>query len=78
MNQLVDLIPKFGSQNRAITKKNILSDAEISNILKKLDTSPAKVVAYDFNRCVNTIYKIKRNYALIDGELYERIDNGSI
>lgn len=77
MIQQVDLIPKFGSKNRSIARVFSVSNGEIREVLEKLNTSPAKSVAYDSGRCLGTIYKIKRNYALINGELYRRIDDGN-
>lgn len=77
MTALVDSIPKFGSKNRSITKKFSVSNGEIRKVLEKLNTSPAKRVASDFDRDVRTIYKIRDNYALINGELYRRIDDGN-
>ena len=77
MTALVDSIPKFGSKNRSITKKFSVSNSEIREVLEKLNTSPAKAVSYDIGRSIGTIYKIKHNYALINGELYRRIDDGN-
>ena len=77
MNQLADSIPKLGAKNRSVIKKFSVSNGEIRDVLEKLNSQPAKHVAYDFNRDVRTIYKIRDNYALIDGKLYRRIDDGS-
>ena len=67
-------IPKLGAKKRCITKKNSVSNTDIMTILEKLNSEPAKRVSSDSGRCLGTIYKIRRNYALIDGELYRRID----
>lgn len=68
-------IPKFGAKNRCITKKFSVSNGEIREVLEKLNSQPAKAVSYDIGRSIGTIYKIKHNYALIDGELYKRIND---
>lgn len=75
---LIDDIPKFGFHNRQITKQKVLSNDLVRGVLLKLDMSPAKRVCDDFGVCLGTVYKIRKNYALVNGILYRRIEDGSV
>ena len=74
MKALVDSIPKFGSHNRSIKAKSKLTNTDIRTILEKSISQPAKAID---GYCAGTIYKIRRNYLLKDGDLYKRIENGN-
>lgn len=69
-------IPRIQTHKRYNKKKTISNDM-IREVLKRLICQPVKVVAIDLELNDHNVYTIRRNYKIIDGELYKRINDGN-
>lgn len=74
MIALMDDVPKFGSKERFIKAKRHLTNTDIRVILEKSVFQAAKAID---GYCNSTIYKVRREYKLIDGDLYRKVEDGS-
>ena len=70
----MDKVPIFGSHNRSVKAKRHLTNTDIRVILEKSVYQAAKAIDGYSNA---TIYKVRREYKLIDGDLYRKVEDGS-